>query len=96
MRRRQTVPHQWLIIRDAEDRVGLATARRLPRGSGVLLLEPLPAREMRRLRLRGLTFVEEQRGKRRSSAQPAGAAPRLDGPHTADPCLAGLCDWQSS
>jgi thiamine-phosphate pyrophosphorylase len=62
MRRRQTVPHQWLIIRDAEDRVGLATARRLPRGSGVLLLEPLPAREMRRLRLRGLTFVEEQRG----------------------------------
>jgi hypothetical protein len=62
MRRRQTVPHQWLIIRDSEDRVGLAAARRLPRGSGVLLLEPLPAREMRRLRLRGLTFVEEQRG----------------------------------
>ena len=61
MRRRQTAPQQWLIIRGADDRSGLAAARRLPPGSGVLVLGALPAREMRKLRLRQLPVVEEQR-----------------------------------
>jgi len=60
MRRRQTAPKQWLIVRGADDEEGLAAARRLPRGSGLLLLKPIAARQMRRLRLRGLTIVEEQ------------------------------------
>ena len=62
MRRRQTVPKQWLIIRSADDREGLAAAARLRPGSGVILLDSLPAREMRKLRLRGVTIVEERRG----------------------------------
>jgi thiamine-phosphate pyrophosphorylase len=61
MRRRQTDPRQWLIIRDADDIEGLAAALRLPCGSGVLLLAPLSRRDIRKLRLRGLSFVEEQR-----------------------------------
>jgi thiamine-phosphate pyrophosphorylase len=62
MRRRQTNPRQWLIVRGADDREGIAAARRLPRGSGVLLLKRLPAREMRKLRLRGSNVVQERRG----------------------------------
>ncbi|NUQ17698.1 MAG: hypothetical protein HOP95_04485 [Sphingomonas sp.] len=61
MRRRQTAPKQWLIIRCAADREGLAAARRLPTGSGVLLLASLPSTEMRRLRSRRLIIVQEQR-----------------------------------
>jgi len=61
MRRRQTAPEQWLIVRGADDRPGLAAARRLPRGSGVFVLGSLPAREMRKMRLRHLTVVHEQR-----------------------------------
>jgi hypothetical protein len=63
MRPRQTNPRQWLIVRGADDREGLAAARRLLRGGDVLLLQPLPTREMRALRLRGLTVVIE-RGRR--------------------------------
>lgn len=60
MRRRQTSPRQWLIVRGAEDRDGLAAALRLPPGGGVLLLKQLPTRQMRRLRQRGLVVVREQ------------------------------------
>ncbi|HEX5258178.1 MAG TPA: thiamine phosphate synthase [Sphingomicrobium sp.] len=65
MRRRQTMPRQWLIIADPSDRDAVAAAFRLPRGSGILLLQPLSGREMRRLRQsarnRGLTIAKEQR-----------------------------------
>jgi len=61
MRARQTVPQQWLIIRGAHDHEGLATARRLRPGTGVLLLAAIPAHEVRKLRLRGLKVVREHR-----------------------------------
>ena len=61
MLRRQTAPKQWLILRGADDREGLAAARRVSRGTGVLLLATLPSTETRRLRLRGLVVVQEQR-----------------------------------
>lgn len=66
MRCRQRVPRQWLVVMG--DSAGLARAvRRLERGSGLLLLEPLPAvqgRQLRRLaRLRGLTIAEEKPAK---------------------------------
>jgi thiamine-phosphate pyrophosphorylase len=63
MSRRQTVALQWLIVADPDR---WTAAKRLPRGSGVLLLNPLPRREMRDLRqlavLRGLTIAIEERG----------------------------------
>ena len=63
MRRRQTMAEEWLIVTDLS---GMACARRLPRGSGVLLLADLPARELRRLRLlaqqRGLAVITERSG----------------------------------
>lgn len=66
MRRRQTMPRQWLIVRDSLSRGGLAVARRLPRGSGILLLSELAPAERRQLRQlareRGLTIVTERRG----------------------------------
>jgi len=62
MKRRQTVPMQWLI---ADDRLGddLWTAlRKLPPGSGVLVLRDLDANERRRLRhpagVRSLVLVD--------------------------------------
>jgi len=61
MRARQTAPQQWLIIRGADDDQGLATARRLRPGTGVLLLAAIPAHEVRKLRLRGLKLVQEHR-----------------------------------
>ena len=61
MRRRQTAPTQWLIIRDAADREGLAAALRSRPGSGVLLLKALPPPEMGKLRQRGLVIVLERR-----------------------------------
>jgi thiamine-phosphate pyrophosphorylase len=61
MRPRQTIPRQWLIITDAADRETIARATRLPRGIGILLLEPLSGADMRKLRLRGATMVTEQR-----------------------------------
>jgi thiamine-phosphate pyrophosphorylase len=63
MRRRQTIPSQWLIV---TDRLFWRAAKRLPRGSGILLLDLLPASAMRRLRLlaaqRDLTIVIEGPG----------------------------------
>ena len=62
MPRRQTIPSQWLIVAGPDD---MHTVRRLPRGSGVLLLEPLSGKDMRRLRHlaqhRGLTVVRDGR-----------------------------------
>lgn len=64
MRRRQTVPRQWLVIADPTVDSAFAT-RGLPRGSGILLLCPVAGREMRRLRRwaaqRRLTIVLEGR-----------------------------------
>lgn len=62
MRRRQTMPHRWLIVRGPDDREGIVTALKLPRGAGVLLLGTLSAEDMRRLRRRRLTVVHERRG----------------------------------
>jgi thiamine-phosphate pyrophosphorylase len=63
MRRRQTIPSQWLIIADTKEDA-VAAAQRLPRGSGMLLLEPIPAAAMLRLRAlarqRRLTIVVER------------------------------------
>jgi thiamine-phosphate pyrophosphorylase len=63
MRRRQTAPSQWLMITDEAD---LSAVCRLPRGSGIVLLTPLGAKEMRWLRLvarrRGLFVLQERRG----------------------------------
>ena len=66
MRRGQRVPRQWLIV--TRDHGGLLdAARRLGGGSGVLLLAPVSAARMRKLRLvaaqRGLAIVQENRGK---------------------------------
>ncbi|HEY4070346.1 MAG TPA: thiamine phosphate synthase [Sphingomicrobium sp.] len=62
MRRRQTVPRQWIILSDDDGAARLAS---LPRGSGVLLLQRLSARDMRRLRhlarQRDLSVVREGR-----------------------------------
>jgi thiamine-phosphate pyrophosphorylase len=62
MQRRQRVPRQWFVVVD-EQSVG--AARRLPRGSGVLVVVALRAREMRRLRtlaaLRKLMIATEGR-----------------------------------
>lgn len=60
MRRRQTAPTQWLIVTGSADVEGV---RRLAPGSGVLLLDALPQRDMQRLRqlvrLKGLVFARE-------------------------------------
>ena len=53
MSRRQTTPRQWFIFLDDAD---ISLLRRLPRGSGVLVLMPLSPRPMRRLR-----YVAKQR-----------------------------------
>jgi thiamine-phosphate pyrophosphorylase len=58
MRRRQRDPRQWLIVAGPGE---LKSIERLPRGTGVLLLEPLSAADMRRLRRTGLPIVEENR-----------------------------------
>jgi thiamine-phosphate pyrophosphorylase len=63
MRRRQTTPRQWLIVADDGQDV-VARATRLPRGGGLLLLQPVRATTMLRLRVlagqRGLKIVVEQ------------------------------------
>ena len=58
MRRRQTIPRQWLIV---ADEATLEAARRLPRGSGILALHHARHAAIRRLRAiavsRELTLV---------------------------------------
>ena len=62
MRRRQITPQQWLIVTSDDDRLSNAV-RRLPRGSGILVLEGLDPKALRRLRnlsrTRALTIVLE-------------------------------------
>ena len=58
MRRRQRVPRQWFILADPAQ---LGALRRLPSGTGVLLIEALSATDMRRIRRSGVPFVEERR-----------------------------------
>ena len=66
MTRRQTVPEQWLILDRPPDDSTWPVLRRLPRGSGVLLLLHPGAAAHRRLRnlagLRNFTIVTEGRG----------------------------------
>ena len=66
MTRRQTVPEQWLIVAGRMDHVAWARLRRLPHGTGVVLLDGLGAQWRRRLRhlqrLRGLAAVAERPG----------------------------------
>jgi thiamine-phosphate pyrophosphorylase len=62
MHRRQRVTRQWLIIVSEES---LSIARRLPRGSGLIVIEPLSPKQMRQLRttarVRGLRMVSDGR-----------------------------------
>jgi thiamine-phosphate pyrophosphorylase len=67
MRRRQTLPEQWLV---ADERLGdelWMAARALPLGSGILVLRRLDSKERRRLRhlamLRGLRVERERPGR---------------------------------
>ena len=71
MKRRQTVPRQWLIINGPLGERAWSVVRKLPVGSGVLLVgAAMPQRDrerlMRRLRqlssVRPLTIVDEQGG----------------------------------
>ena len=62
MRRRQTMPTEWLIVRGAEDAEGIAAAMRLDRNSGLLLIGDLDRRQLRRLRQRPLIIVTEMAG----------------------------------
>jgi thiamine-phosphate pyrophosphorylase len=65
MTRRQTDPERWLIVASAPREQDWPAIRRLPRGSGVLLLRKLGANEQRRLRnlakLRDLSIAVEGR-----------------------------------
>ena len=60
---RQIIPRRWLIIAGEPDPAQWAAVARLPRGSGVLLLQPLNSKGGRRLRqivrARGLTALVE-------------------------------------
>ena len=64
MRCRQRVPKQWLIVPKSGGQDVLQAALHLPRGSGILLLEPFAAARLRRLRrmarLRDLLIVVEE------------------------------------
>jgi thiamine-phosphate pyrophosphorylase len=56
MPRRQRVPRQWAIVAKAAE---FGQLGRLPRGSGILLLNPIPPADRRSLRFRGLSVIEE-------------------------------------
>jgi transcription antitermination factor NusG len=66
MNRRQTAPQQWLIIEAEPSDDVWCSVRRLPLGTGILLLADLPPSERRRLRslttARALTIAEEAGG----------------------------------
>jgi thiamine-phosphate pyrophosphorylase len=66
MKRRQTLPSEWLIIAEQPAAGTWRSLRRLPSGSGILLLSDLSASERLRLRhlarSRALVLVEEASG----------------------------------
>lgn len=68
MKARQTIPRQWLIVRDGDELDALLRrARKLPGGSGILLLAKLGLATRRRLhylaKARAITLaLEEPRG----------------------------------
>jgi thiamine-phosphate pyrophosphorylase len=66
MRPRQSTPESWLIIDPAEEKDFRTSLPRLPAGTGILLLNPLPRGDMRwlrhRARQRQLTVVEANAG----------------------------------
>lgn len=70
MCRRQTLPTRWLLVTEGNRRDLLAMAHKLPLGSGIILLAPVPRAEMRRLRqlsiLRRLLVIP---GRRRIAAR---------------------------
>ena len=63
MKRRQTVPEQWMILNGRLDATALAAIRSLPRGSGLLVLCRLAPADHRRLRrvasLRAIRIIQE-------------------------------------
>jgi thiamine-phosphate pyrophosphorylase len=65
MTRRQSLPKQWLIVDRGLNAATWTTMRRLPRGSGVLVIGAVPAKDGRRLRVMArrlqLTIVLEHR-----------------------------------
>jgi thiamine-phosphate pyrophosphorylase len=65
MTRRQSLPQQWLIVDHGLSGAAWTTIGRLPRGSGVLVIGALAAKDGRRLRViagrRQLTIVLEDR-----------------------------------
>lgn len=67
MHRRQTNPQQWLIVNGGLDGKLGEVLSRLPRGTGILLLQRLPRDELRRLiimaRLRRHPLADETRGR---------------------------------
>lgn len=67
MRRRQTGPEQWLIVNGPVDRRDWDVFRRLPYGSGIVLIHRPSAQLERHLRWmatqRGFTLAREARGK---------------------------------
>jgi thiamine-phosphate pyrophosphorylase len=60
MRARQTIPRRWLVL---DDTVAMSSVQQLPRGSGVLVLQPIGAKAARALRQianqRDLTVLQE-------------------------------------
>ena len=63
MKRRQTAPEQWLILNNELDERAFARLRKLPRGTGVLIvshLRPVDERRLRHLaRGREIMIVQE-------------------------------------
>jgi thiamine monophosphate synthase len=62
MRTRQTVPSQWLIVRDAQDEDGIAAAMRFRGDRGVLVIGDVRAAQLRRLRQRRVVVTRERPG----------------------------------
>lgn len=66
MKRRQTAPQQWLIMEAQPSPDAWSSVRRLPLGTGILLLTDLSPSKRRRLRYlataRALTIADEDGG----------------------------------
>jgi thiamine-phosphate pyrophosphorylase len=66
MRSRQIAPRRWLIVADQDGQATIATAKSLPRGSGIFIVAKLCTSDLRYLRResrrRGLFLVRERKG----------------------------------